>query len=131
MMPSRPISYILILALSKFATGQQQDPPTCPCFKASQLERFTTENIDKRTSCRSDGKKSIGIFLQPEPPSENGQFRGFHGPYGFQVMLHDNESSCLMEGDMMFMIDTVEEAEVCSQMIRNRCADIGHTAVEL
>lgn len=130
MMPGMPISYTLILALSEFATGQQQDP-TCPCFKTSQLERFTTENINKKSSCRSDENKGIGIFLQPEPPSENGQFRGFHGPYGFQVMLRENESSCLMEGDMMLMIDTVEEAEVCSQMIRNRCADIGHTAVEL
>jgi len=105
--------------------------PTCPCFKASQLERFTTENINKKTSCRSDENRGIGIFLQPEPPLENDQFRGFHGPFGYQVMLHENDPSCLMEGDMMFMIDTVEEAQVCSQMIRNRCADIGHTAVEL
>ena len=111
---SRSISCIYILALSKVAAIQGA---TCSCFEASQLERFTAENINRDESCNFDENNNIGIFLQ-ESPSAQGMFLD-----GFEVSFY-YEPTCLVEGDMLLIIDSVEEAEVCAEMIRARCGQI-------
>jgi len=118
MLMPRSISYIFILALSKVAAGD----PGCSCFEASQLERFTAENINREASCHYDENDNIGIFLQ-ESPAGNGESQGSFVD-GFEVSFY-YEPTCLVEGDMLIMIDSVEEAEVCAQMIRVRCGQIG------
>ena len=133
------------LLLPLFVAGQEIK---CPCFKDGDLERFTGDNLIQTQSC-SDST-DIGIFhfgaqrkiimaevTTPESeidPIGNINHLSHHDDvYGFAVHLREGHDglrpTCLTEGDVTMDV-TMEEAKVCSALIRNRCSEIGHPSHE-
>ena len=116
----------------------------CPCFNKDDLKLFTNDNIIQTQSC-SDSS-DIGIFqlvetaqeerkateISPNSVAESPIQKVAYLPqldvFGFAVNFdegHENKySSCLLEGDDKMGI-TKEEAIICSDLIKERCAEIG------
>ena len=128
------------LLLPLFVAGQNE----CPCFKRGDLERFTSDNIIQ-TQSWSDST-DIGIFhfgAQEKrkmstsgseiDPIGNINHSTHHNAYGIEVHMREGHDdlgpTCFTEDDVMMAL-TKEDAKACSDLIKDRCYEIGHPSHE-
>eukprot|EP01083_Nonionella_stella_P159807 521780_1 len=88
---------------------------SCPCFSKSTLDLFTTENTTD-SSCQGYPDNLFLWRVQEE-------LKDYWHPMGYGVIRLERPS-CLLEGDIMQMIEP-EEASVCFELMQNRCQELG------
>ena len=97
----------------------------CPCFDREDLNIISAENYHNVLSgCRESHALGSGIGIYTEEEDE-------YGPKGFRISLQ--EPFLCVGGSLgnIFNAGTQLQAETCAQFVRDRCAAIGHSPVEM
>jgi hypothetical protein len=98
----------------------------CPCFTKTDLETITQDNyLDILSSCHESHSTGSGIGIFSTEENE-------HGPLGYHVSLNSAMPLCTMgSANMLMNTGNFEQAEVCAELIRNRCMEVAHNPIEI
>ncbi len=113
------------LGLTLVATSSAE---YCPCFTKEMLESITSDNYhDVMSSCHETHYTGSGIGIYSIETDD-------HGHLGYHVSLgkYGAPPECVMgSAHMVSGTKNMEQAEICAQLIRDRCAEISHTTVQI